>query len=44
MGPKVEAACEFVERTGGIAGIGALQDVKKILNADAGTRIVKEEG
>jgi carbamate kinase len=44
MGPKVEAACEFVERTGGIAGIGALQDVEKILNADAGTRIVKERG
>ena len=40
MAPKVEAACDFVERTGGIAGIGALQDVATILTGDAGTRIV----
>jgi carbamate kinase len=24
MGPKVEAACDFVRKTGGIAGIGSL--------------------
>ncbi len=26
MGPKVEAACAFVQATGGVAGIGALAD------------------
>ena len=37
MGPKVEAACRFVELTGGAAGIGALADVPRILEGDAGT-------
>jgi carbamate kinase len=37
MGPKVEAAIAFVEGTGGIAGIGALQDAAAILNGEAGT-------
>ena len=37
MGPKVEAACRFVETTGGIAGIGRLQDVAAILAGTAGT-------
>jgi carbamate kinase len=39
MAPKVEAACEFVEHTGGIAGIGRLQDAVAILNGEAGTLI-----
>ena len=39
MGPKVEAACEFVEQTGGIAAIGALKDVAAILRGEAGTVI-----
>lgn len=39
MGPKVEAACEFVEETGGIAGIGQLQDAQAILAGEAGTLI-----
>ena len=39
MGPKVEAACEFVEHTGGIAGIGRLQDTAAILAGEAGTVI-----
>jgi carbamate kinase len=39
MRPKVEAACEFVSATGGIAGIGALKDVSAILNGNAGTLI-----
>lgn len=39
MGPKVEAACEFVTRTGGIAGIGALEDAGDILDGRAGTLI-----
>jgi carbamate kinase len=37
MGPKVEAACQFVESTGGLAGIGRLQDVRQILAGSAGT-------
>jgi carbamate kinase len=39
MGPKVEAACRFVEATGGIAGIGALEDAVAILAGTAGTTI-----
>jgi carbamate kinase len=37
MGPKVEAACRFVEHTGSMAGIGRLEDVQAILNGTAGT-------
>lgn len=44
MGPKVEAACRFVKATGKTAVIGALPDIKKILNGEAGTRIVSEKG
>jgi carbamate kinase len=44
MGPKVEAACEFVERTGGVAGIGALHDAPAILQGEAGTLITPETG
>jgi carbamate kinase len=39
MGPKVEAACRFVERTGGVAAIGALEDATRILAGEAGTTI-----
>jgi carbamate kinase len=41
MGPKVEAACRFVERTGGTgtAAIGALSDLEAVLRGEAGTRI-----
>jgi carbamate kinase len=39
MGPKVEAACEFVERTGGMAGIGRIVDALAILRGEAGTVI-----
>ncbi len=42
MGPKVEAACEFVEKTSGIAGIGQLNDASAILNDNAGTVISQE--
>jgi carbamate kinase len=42
MGPKVEAACEFVERTGGIAGIGALEDAAAILAGEAGTTVARD--
>ena len=39
MGPKVEAACDFVERTGRTAAIGALADIESIVEGRAGTII-----
>ena len=39
MGPKVEAVCRFVEATGGVAAIGALEDAAAILEGRAGTRV-----
>ena len=42
MAPKVEAACEFARQTGGIAGIGKLEDARAILCGEAGTGIVPE--
>ncbi len=42
MGPKVEAACEFVGSTGGVAGIGALEDAVAILEGRAGTRVTAD--
>lgn len=44
MGPKVEAACRFVEATGKVAVIGALDQIDQILAGKAGTRIVSEKG
>ncbi len=40
MGPKAEAACRFVERTGGFAGIGALSDAAAIMRGERGTHVV----
>ncbi|WGX95102.1 carbamate kinase [Nocardioides sp. L-11A] len=37
MGPKVEAVCRFVELTGGVAAIGALENVAAILAGTSGT-------
>lgn len=42
MAPKVEAACEFVEQTGSLAGIGQLKDAQKILSGQSGTVITQE--
>jgi carbamate kinase len=42
MGPKVEAAARFVERTGGLAAIGALDDAEAILAGRSGTQIALE--
>jgi carbamate kinase len=42
MGPKVEAACRFVERTGGVAAIGALADASLILAGAAGTTVTPD--
>ena len=37
MGPKVAAACRFVEATGGTAAIGSLDDAVPIVAGEAGT-------
>jgi len=42
MGPKVEAACSFVEETGKRAAIGALGDLERIVAGEAGTLIAPE--
>lgn len=39
MGPKVEAACRFAERTGRRAAIGALEDAARITAGTAGTQV-----
>ena len=39
MGPKVEAACRFVETTGGMAAIGRLDDAEALLDGKAGTMV-----
>ena len=44
MGPKVEAACRFVEATGKTAVIGALDQIEKIIRGEAGTRVTPEKG
>jgi carbamate kinase len=42
MGPKVEAACRFVDAGGPCAGIGALEDAARVLAGEAGTRVEPE--
>jgi carbamate kinase len=39
MGPKVRAACWFVERTGRLATIGSINDTEALLRGEAGTRV-----
>ena len=39
MGPKVDAACQFVEHTGRSASIGALEQAEAVLAGRAGTYI-----
>jgi len=39
MGPKVEASCDFVNRTGKRAMIGSLDDIEAMVNGSAGTSI-----
>ena len=38
MGPKVEAACSFVERSGQRAVIGSVKDIKEMVDGSAGTQ------
>ena len=42
MGPKVEAACDFVLRTGERAVIGALSDMESMVKGDSGTQFTIE--
>ena len=39
MGPKVEAVCRFVERTGKRAAIGRLEDLDELTSGSAGTQV-----
>jgi carbamate kinase len=39
MGPKVQAACRFADRTGHLAAIGSLADAAEILRGRRGTRV-----
>lgn len=43
MGPKVAAACRFVEATGAKAAIGALDDAARIVTGAAGTLVEPDE-
>jgi carbamate kinase len=40
MGPKVEAACRFVERTGNRAAIGGLEQIEDIVADSGGTQVL----
>lgn len=42
MGPKVQAAIQFVERTNKRAAIGSLADIERIVAGTAGTNVVAE--
>ena len=42
MGPKVEAAIDFTERTGKPTAIGALADIRRLAEGEAGTRVTLE--
>lgn len=42
MGPKVAAACQFADATGGLAAIGRLDDAEALLAGEAGTIVTRE--
>ena len=42
MGPKVRAACSFVEQTGGLAAIGSISDTPALLRGEAGTIVSRD--
>jgi carbamate kinase len=42
MGPKIEAACRFVEQTGNVAAIGALDDAFDLTSGRGGTMVVPD--
>jgi carbamate kinase len=41
MGPKVRAACAFVEETGGLAAIGSISDTPALLRGESGTIVTR---
>jgi len=43
MGPKVKAACQFAEQTGGRAVIGSIRQTQALLAGDAGTTVTLEK-
>jgi carbamate kinase len=42
MGPKVKAACSFVEETGGTAVIGSIADTPALLRGETGTVVTRD--
>jgi carbamate kinase len=42
MGPKVEAACNFVTHGGGFAAIGSIDDARALLDGTAGTCVMPD--
>jgi carbamate kinase len=42
MGPKVQAACAFVEESGGLAVIGSIDDTPAMLRGEAGTVVTRD--
>jgi len=44
MGPKVQAAIQFVEKTGKRAAIGSLEDIEQIVAGTAGTNVAPAAG
>ena len=42
MGPKVKAACSFVEQTGGFAVIGSIADTPALLRGETGTVVTRD--
>lgn len=44
MGPKVNAARQFAEKTGKVAAIGSLEELEQIVKGAAGTRVSKLVG
>ncbi len=42
MGPKVRAACSFVEETGGVAGIGSIRQTAELLRGETGTIVTTD--
>jgi carbamate kinase len=39
MGPKVKAACTFVQKTGNVAAIGSINETAALLRGEAGTTV-----
>ena len=44
MGPKVRAACTFVEQTGGRAVIGSITTPRRCCSGEAGTTVSPAPG